>query len=423
MISEQLLQFIWQFQYYERVSLQTTTGEALQIISAGSHNTNQGPDFINAKIRIGHTLWAGSVELHVKASDWDRHKHQQDANYRNVILHVVYENDMTDNNIPVLVLEGRISGRLLGRYEQWMRNRAFIPCEDSIGKVPDLTLTLWKERLIVERLIRKAEVVKEYAAQTNYHWEEVFWWMLARSFGMKVNADAFEAIARSISVNTLAKHKHNLVQIESLLLGQAGMLNGTFEDAYPQMLQKEYLFLQKKYALPHVHQPVHFLRMRPGNFPSLRLAQLAALVQRSSHLFSKILEASDVQQVCQLLDVTANDFWHYHYRLDDSSVYREKRLGKTAIANICINAVVPVLFAYGSYKGQEAIKDKAISWLQQLDAEQNHITKGFASLGIKSASAWDSQSLLELKTQYCDLRKCLHCAVGNKILKESDVDG
>lgn len=418
-MTEQLFQFIWQFQYFNKDLLETTDGEAIQIIHPGTCNTNQGPDFISAKIKIGKTLWAGSVELHLKASDWDKHKHTSDENYKNVILHVVYENDKPHDNIPTLDLQTKISRSLLKRYAELMSSQAFIPCQNMISSVPKITVETWKDRLVAERLTRKSEIIFEYLNQNNQHWEESFWWLLAKNFGSKVNADAFEAIAKSIPINILAKHKNNIQQIESLLLGQAGLLNGNFSDAYPVMLQKEYQFLKRKYELNESKIPVHFLRMRPGNFPTIRLAQLAALIQNSVHLFSKIIDEESLQKVKTLFMADANDFWHYHYKPDDTSVYKAKTIGASTIENLIINTVVPVVFAYGSAHQNQKLKDRAVQWLSEIKAEKNSISKGFENLGIEKRNAFDSQSLIELKNQYCNFKKCLNCAIGNALLKRS----
>lgn len=418
MISERLLQFIWQFQYFNKSELETTAGEKVEVLFAGQLNSNQGPDFTDAKIIIGNTTWAGTVELHIKTSGWNKHNHQTDKNYRNVILHVVWENDQPDNMIPVLELKGRVSKILLQRYEELMESNSFIPCENSISSVKEITWKSWKDRLLVERLVRKSQTVESYLNQNNFHWEETFWWLLARNFGIKVNADAFEAMARSVSVNILAKHKSQIHQLEALLMGQSGLLEGEFENDYPIMLQKEYKFYKNKYSLKPINLPVFFLRMRPGNFPTVRLAQLAMLVHNSAHLFSKIKEASSVKDVKAWLDVTANDYWHYHYKFDEDSPYRKKKLGSAMIDNIIINTVCPVLFAYGNYHNENKYKDKALNWLEQTSAEKNNITKGFQLLGIENKTAFDSQSLIELKNEYCIKKRCLECGVGNAILKD-----
>jgi Protein of unknown function (DUF2851) len=417
MITERLLHFIWQFQYFNKSELDTVSGDAVQVLFAGQYNTNQGPDFSNAKIKIGAATWAGTVELHIKTSDWKKHKHQSDKNYDNVVLHVVWEDDGSDNKIPVLELKGRVPKLLLQRYEELMNASSFIPCEKAITTVRDITWKSWKDRLLIERLLRKSKGATAELQQNNYHWEEVFWWLLARNFGMKVNAGAFEAIAKSIPLTVLAKNKTQIHQLEALLLGQAGLLNGDFVDEYPRMLQKEYYFHKHKYSLQPISSPVFFLRMRPGNFPSIRLAQLAMLIHDSAHLFSKIKEATSLKNVKDWFDVTANDYWHYHYRFDDESAFKKKNLGASMIDNIIINTVAPVLFAYGSYHDENIYKEKALQWLEQTAAESNSITKGFQQLGVANKNAFDSQALIELKTQYCDKKMCLVCAAGNHILK------
>ena len=431
-MTERLLQFIWQFQYFNKSELETIDGEKVQIQFAGQLNTNQGPDFSDAKIVIGKTIWAGTIELHIKTSDWNKHNHQSDKNYKNVILHVVWEDDGAGNrnavpiketeqssvdHIPVLELKGRVSKILLQRYEELMNSNSFVPCENSISTVKEITWKSWKDRLLVERLVRKFQTIESSLNENNFHWEETFWWMLARNFGIKVNADAFEAIARSISIKILAKHKTQIHQLEALLLGQAGLLENKFSEDYPLMLQKEYKFYKSKYNLKPINQPVFFLRMRPGNFPTIRLAQLAMLVHDSAHLFSKIKEADSVKDVKAWLDVTANDYWHYHYKFDEESAYRKKKLGAAMIDNIIINTVCPVLFAYGNYNDETKYKDKALKWLEQTSAEKNNITKGFQQLGIENKTSFDSQGLIELKNEYCNKKRCLECGIGNSILK------
>lgn len=414
---EKLLQYIWQFQYFNKSELQTALGEKLKIISQGKLNSNQGPDFTNAQIKIDNTALVGSIELHLKASQWNEHGHENDVNYRNVILHVVFENDLPQSSVPVLELQSRISTLLLDRYTDLMNSPSFIPCARSVFEVKDITWLSWKERLLAERLTRKASLVFKFLEENNTHWEESFWWMLARNFGMKVNSEAFESMARSVSVTVLAKHKNQIHQLEALLFGQAGLLNEDFKEDYPMLLQREYRFLKKKYDLKPIHGQVHFLRMRPGNFPTIRLSQLAILIQNSAHLFSRILETEKVSEIKKMFDVTANDYWHYHYRFDESSSFKKKTIGKDMIDNVIINTIVPVLFAYGLYHKEEKYKSKAVLWLEELSAEMNSITKGFVNLKLLNKSAFDSQAFIELKTQYCDQKHCLQCAIGNALLR------
>lgn len=419
-MNERLLQFIWQFQYFNKTELRTVNGEPVEIIHAGRYNRDQGPDFSDAKIRIGNTTWAGTTELHIRTSDWKRHRHQHDSNYDNVILHAVWEHDGYDNNIPVLELQGKVSGILLERYEQLMKTDRFIPCENLIGSVKEITWKSWKERLMAERLSRKAASFDELLRQSNYHWEESFWWLLAKNFGMHVNGEAFEAVARSVSLQLLSKHSAQIQQLEALLMGQAGLLeNEIAGDDYYKMLQKEYRFLAKKYKLKPILQPVHFLRMRPVNFPTVRLAQLATLFHQSARLFTITKETISLKELRTFFDVTANDYWHYHYRFGESSVFMKKQLGEAMIDNLVTNTMAPVLFAYGSYYNEERYKTRALDWLEQVGAETNHITKDFMELGIENRNAFDSQALIELKNEYCNKKRCLECGVGNALLKSN----
>lgn len=418
-MTEALLQYIWQHRHYSAAALLTITGEPVQVLRTGSFNTNQGPDFLDARIKIANTEWAGNVELHIYSSQWEQHGHSSDAHYQNVILHVVWKNDKALGlAIPTLELEPFVSSVLLGRYAALMQAGNSIACSHAIATVPYLHFAAWKERLLTERLQQRSNYILSLLQTTTGHWEEVFWWVLARNFGIKVNADAFEAIARSISINILAKHKNQVQQIEALLLGQAGLLNGEFTEDYPQMLKREYLFLQKKYALVQPKLQLHFLRMRPANFPTIRLAQLAMLVHKSLHLFSATREAADVKEIARLLTVKANDYWHYHYVPDEPTGYKEKMLGMQMRQNVLINTIVPMLYAYGYYQSNAGLQQKAMRWLEQTTAEHNYITRAFTALGIANKNAFDSQALIQLQNEYCRQKQCLRCAVGNYLLKE-----
>ncbi len=419
-MTERLLQFIWQFQYFNAVALTDVDGEPLAILHPGTLNTNQGPDFSEAKVKVGNTLLVGNVELHLKTSDWDSHQHTTDSNYNSIILHVVWQHDKQPENTPacaVLVLQDRVSTLLLQQYETLMQAVSFVPCAKHLPALSDVAWLSWKERLAAERLERKADEIIHRLQQTKQHWEEVFWWMLARNFGIKVNADLFEQVAQSISINILAKHKNQIHQLEALLLGQANLLNQKMEESYPKMLQKEYQFLKQKYQLVQPKKSPDFLRMRPANFPTVRLAQLAMLVNKSSHLFSTIKSTATLKEIQQLFDVTANDYWHYHYQIDEATDYHPKKLGRQMVDNIIINTIIPVLFAYGLYTKDEAIKTKAILWLTNLSPEQNTITRNWVKYGVKNYNALDAQALIELKNNYCQYHKCLDCAIGNAILK------
>ncbi len=259
---------------------------------------------------------------------------------------------------------------------------SFIPCEKQIHLVNDLTISNWKQRLLVERLQKKSAVVFQLLSENKTHWEETFWWLIAGNFGIKVNSGVFERVARSIPVSLLAKHKNQIHQIEALLFGQAGLLDEDFNEDYPVMLKKEFTFLRKKYKLNPVNEQLLFMRMRPANFPTIRLAQMAALIHTSHHLFSQIIEENILEEVKKLLNVTANDYWHYHYRFEDKSSFKKKNIGEQMIDNILINTIVPSIFAYGLKHNEQIYKDKAIAWLEKISSESNLITKGFEALQL-----------------------------------------
>jgi hypothetical protein len=416
-MNEQLLQFIWQFQYYNRTELETTGGECIKVINAGTWNHNQGPDFMDAKVSINKILLAGTVEVHVQSSDWGRHHHERDRNYRNVVLHVVWEDDVHDGNLPVLELKNRVPKLLLSRYRDLMTSTAFIPCEKSLCAVNELTWSSWKERLLAERLISKSQLVKNCLKQNNYHWEETCWRLLARNFGIRVNAEAFESMAKTIPLRLIGRLKNELFKLEALLLGQAGLLEGKFRDEYPNLLQKEHQYQKKTYQLEMVYDTPVFLRMRPKSFPTLRLAQLAVLLRRSNHLFSIIREENSLKAVKALFSVEASEYWNTHYRFDEVSSYSQKKTGAALVDSIVINTIAPLLFFYGVFNEDANYKDRAVHWLQEILPENNSITEGFLELGIFIENAFDSQALIELKTQYCDHKRCLECAVGNFLLR------
>lgn len=418
-MTERLLQFIWQFQYFNKANFCTVDGEPLEIISTGLFNRNQGPDFLNARIRIDGTILAGNIELHLNEADWTRHSHNIDPNYRNIILHVLWDPPpKVQLSLPTVSLKDRVSKLLLQRYRELMQSAAFVPCMKSLHHATALTWLKWKERLLAERLTRKSALVQQYLKQSNQHWEEVFWWMLARNFGITVNTDAFEAVARSLSLTILARHRNHVHQLEALLLGQAGLLDKDLKDDHSQLLASEYKFFKLKYQLQAIHHQVHFLRMRPGNFPTIRLAQLAMLLHTSTSasLFAQVKECTTVKELYALLQVTPGDYWNTHYVLDEPAAFKKKTLGAQMIENIIINTIVPMLFAYGHFRNEQQYKDKALDWLAQLAPEKNSITNRWSALDIENRHAWDSQALIELKKEYCDAKRCLECAIGNSVL-------
>lgn len=418
-IKEQLIQFIWQYQYYDKTALCCLDDEPLTIIYPGIWNSDQGPDFLEGKIKVGNTSWAGHIEIHIKSSDWNRHKHTGDANYANVVLHVVWENDIDLGlPFPTLELKGKVSRIMLARYESLMNSKSFIPCAAQINTVKPIVFDSWKERLLIERLIVKSGVFQKDISQSGFDWENGFWQALATGFGTPKNTEAFTAIAKTVPIKTLAKHSNQLQQLEAILLGQAGLLESDFIEHYPKMLQKEYQFLKQKYNLSASSISLQFLRMRPANFPTIRLAQLAALLHNRTQLFSEIKEAETLKQLYSILDATANDYWLYHYVFEKETAFKEKNLGKQMMNVIITNAIIPFLYVYASYHKDKLLQQKLFDWLQKIPAEKNSITTGFVQLGIKNNTAWDSQALIQLKKNYCDNKNCLNCAVGVSLLRQ-----
>jgi hypothetical protein len=420
---ESFLHFLWRTRRFEAQNLATTEGQSVEIQHVGEQNSHAGPDFFNARLRIGDTLWAGNVEMHLRASEWRAHGHSSDPAYDNVVLHVVLEEDQpiyraNGERIPCLELRGRVPPRLLENYERLEREQAWIPCAHFFGEVPGVVRLNWLDRLLVERLEMKTAAIAESLAATGNHWEEAFYRALARNFGLKVNAEPFEALARSLPLLTLAKHKSSLLQVEALLLGQAGFLEGKYADAWPQDLAREYRHLAHKYGLvPLSAAQWKFLRLRPANFPTVRLAQFAGLVHQSAHLFSKILETNSLRALENLFEVEPSDYWRTHFKFDKASANRAKPLGRDFVHLVVINTVVPFLFHYGKVKGLEGLQKRALQFLEELAPEANAVVEGWAALGVVARNAYHTQSLLHLKVRYCDARRCLDCAVGNAILK------
>lgn len=440
---EDFLHFLWRTRQFDVSNLTTTDGEAIEILDFGSYNAlDSGADFQNVKLKIGDWTWFGSVEMHIKASDWLAHGHQSDAAFGSVILHVVYENDVeiTRNaaytegvsknltvvktpsespRIPCLTLKNRIPEGIFKKYWAMLHNADWIPCQQHIQQVNDLIKYKWLERLAVERLERKSADIQIALERNKDDWEETFWQFTARYFGSKVNAEPMEMLARSLPHRILAKHKNQLFQIEALLFGQAGFLEKEYVDTYLVQLKKEYQFLKNKHNLADTVPLAawKFGRLRPPSFPSIRLAQLAALIHRSLHLFSKVIDNQDVSQLSTLFEVEVSAYWRDHFVFDTPSVSSPKRLGTDAIDVILINNVAPFLYVYGKLRGDESLKNRSLLLLEKMKSEKNTLIDGWKTQGFAVASAADSQALIQLKTHYCDFKKCGACAIGNAILK------
>ncbi|MES2418960.1 MAG: DUF2851 family protein [Bacteroidota bacterium] len=421
---EEFLHFIWRFRLYGAQKLWATSGEQIEVVRQGILNTNAGPDFSNAKIKIGGTVWVGNVEIHLKSSDWLLHRHQFDNAYENVILHVVDKDDTPifrkdGTLIPVLILRDLFPAYLQINYEKLITAANNFPCEKQIHKVDPFLIHHFLSRVLIERLVVRSTAVYLKLEELKGNWDETFYHFMARSFGFKINGLPMEMLARSLPQQILAKHKDNPLQIEALIFGQAGFLNQQFEHDYPQQLKHEYQFLKRKYSLKPIAISLwKFMRMRPQNFPTLRLAQFAALIVNSNHLFSKILVIKERKILSQLFNrLPVNRFWETHYHFNKEAVHVGLQLGKRSVNNLIINTLVLFLFAYGKYTDHQQLIDKAIALLENIPAENNSIIQQYLAAGVNIDNAFNSQAILQLKKTYCNEKKCLNCGIGIKILK------
>jgi hypothetical protein len=424
-MNENLLQYIWKYRLFDNRDLKTTRGETIQILNVGEHNSDAGPDFFNARIRCEDTILAGNIEVHIQSSDWRRHFHQNDKAYQNIILHVVHEDDepiqtTAGEDILTIELKHRIPKIIIDRYDDLQQLQPFIPCQQHWHKVDEFTRDNWLQRMLVERLELKCDSIQKLLTETTNNWEEAFYITLARNFGFKINALPFELLVKNIPLNIFAKNKANLFQIEAILFGVAGFLNDNrIKDKYYADLRKEYAYQKQKYKFKEIAVTLwKFLRLRPANFPQVRLAQFANLIYRSVHLFSKITEQDNAKDIKQLFDCSAILYWDTHYTFNDESTKHVKHLGDDATDNIIINTVSPFLFLYGKVSMQPKLQELAFELLERLPPESNAIIKKWEGLETEVKNAARSQGLLQLKKHYCDAKLCLQCRVGLKILKE-----
>jgi len=421
---EDLLHYVWKLQYFDFRDLQSTSGEALLIKHPGFHNFDSGPDFSAGKIKLGDTVWHGNIEIHIKASDWLLHRHQHDEAYDNVILHVVYENDTEiyrrdGSMIPCLVLKGLVDEAIFERYHYLSANRQWVPCENLVTEVAEIQKKIWLERLFIGRLESKSRKIQDFLKQCNYNWEYTLFVMMGRYFGARVNTQAFESMCRSIDLYTIYKNRNDLSQVEALLYGQAGLLSANFQDEYPKLLKRNYKHLQRKYKLTPIEPATwKFFRLRPVNFPTVRIAQFAALIAKNQSFFSRLLEIEKVSDLDEIWEVKTNAYWDTHYVFDKEAKFLEKNIGITFRNTILINAVIPLIFVYGKLRNEAVYVEKAVSLMQALPAERNKIISKWKKLKFEVSNASDSQALLHLKREYCDRNRCLQCAIGHQVLKE-----
>ncbi|MCH5175960.1 MAG: DUF2851 family protein [Prevotellaceae bacterium] len=421
---EQLLHYTWKHKLFPLHELRTTDGKLVEVLSPGMHNTDAGPDFIEAKVKIDGAVWAGNVEIHTKTSDWFRHHHDTDKAYENVILHVASDIDCPlqypdGKAIPQLQLD--IPKHVQDNYAELSRNDHRPRCRKVVEKLPQLMIHNWMTSLMLERFEERTQQILARRETLDKDWESTLFVTIARNFGFGLNGDAFETWASSIPMNAVAKHRDNLFQVEAIFFGQAGLLDADFQDEYFLSLKKEYRYLRQKFSLAPISPNAwKFLRLRPQNFPYIRIAQLAMLYHEQRLNLSRLINAAGINEVSALLLTHTSDYWKTHYCFGgQASKPRENNLSKSSVELIVINSIAPTLFAYGKYKSDQHLCDHAFSLWEQLKAENNRITREWASAGISCDNAADSQALIQLTRQYCQPHDCLRCQFGYEFIKRT----
>ena len=423
-MKEDFLHYLWKFKKFETLNLITTQKEQITIIKTGDYLELSGPDFFNAQIIIGKQKWAGNVEIHLKSSDWYVHGHEKDTAYENVILHVVWEHDTeifgkNNREIPVLVLKDYVSSETVNNYQSLMSPKSWISCEKQIAQIDDFVFKNWQERLFFERLERKSKFIYDLLEETNQDWEAVLFCLLAKNFGLNTNGNAFLQIAKKLPFSIIRKESFEVENLEALLLGTSGLLDAEKEDVYFKDLKIRYFYLLYKYQLDKVYtDPVEFFKHRPDNFPTIRLSQLASLYNKHQNLFSKIIALKSVKSIYELLNVSASLYWQNHYQFDKESPKKSKPLSKSFIDLLIINTIIPIQFAYSNIMG-ESFSEDLIALLNEVSPEKNSIIEKFESFGISSKNAFDTQTLIQLKNEYCNQKACLRCAVGMELLRNN----
>ena len=424
-MNEQFLSFIWKHRLFSG-NLTTSAGVPVTVLKPGEQNNHSGPDFFNSLIRIGDTLWAGNVEIHVRASDWYRHHHHSDKAYGNVILHVVYEADMEIINpdlttIPTLELKSNTDSSILKKYLGFRNSKMSIPCGNRISEVNPVNLTGWIDRMLVQRLEHKSLMIAHALTVNKNDWEDAFYQLLARNFGFGVNAQPFEMLARCLPRQLLMRHSTQLHQIEALVFGQAGFLENDWTDEYPRLLRAEYRFWSKKYGLLPLDRHIwKMLRMRPANFPTIRLSQFANLMTSGHFSWRQVLEHPELPEMENRLQVQASPYWHTHYHFDRPSPFAVRSMGNASVQNIIVNTVAPFLFYFGRLRQEDAVCEQAFTLLKTIPPETNHILSEWNRFGVAAADAYTGQSLIGLYHDLCSKKKCLICALGTEILRKNE---
>lgn len=422
---EKLMQYVWKHRLWRSEDMVTNTGKKVRVVDPGLLNTDAGPDFFNAKIEIDGHMWVGNVEMHYRATDWKRHRHDSDKAYDSVILHVVAKDDAPVRRsngelIPQLVLE--VSPQFNADYASLVGATIEVPCATKIKQVPHLTIVEWVEGLAFERLHGKVERIHQLLDSFNGSWEDVCYVTLARNFGFGINNDAFERLARRTPLRLLGKHSDSVLQIEALLFGQAGMLDAQKPgmDSYYNQLCTEYAFLSNKFQLtPMEKESWKLFRIRPQNFPYRRIVMLAQFIEGGFRMMNRILEAEGEKEMRALFEVELSGYWTKHYTFGKPNERATATLSRSSIDIILINTVAPLLYAYGELTGNYEMTDKAIKLLEDLRAENNSIVSHFVAYGIDCPDALTSQALVQLKREYCDARKCIYCKIGHYLLSKA----
>ena len=422
---EEFLHYLWKYRLYDEVKLTENKHNNVKVISPGEYNRDAGPDFFNARIRIDGITWAGNVEIHSKASSFGLHGHNNDRSYDNIILHVVDEYDMRISNssgreVPTAVMGYNPS--IYEKYVDLINNPYVIACQKEIGFIEKIVIDHWLVSLAVERLQEKSLQIEKILEETGNDWEEVLYRMLFRCFGLKINSGIFELLAKSLPYKLIRKHADDLIVVEALLFGTAGLLEdelyrGGTDDPYRKLLAREYNVFSSKYSLKPLHGWLwKFARLRPANFPTIRIAQLATLYRDAGGLFSKIIECGDLEKIRSLFDITASGYWDSHYTFGKISPEKAKKLGAGARELLLINAVIPIMFLFGAGNNDETLREKSLMFLEDIRPEDNRIIREWRRVGITPRSAFHSQALIQLRNNYCEKKRCLDCRIGKVII-------
>jgi hypothetical protein len=419
-MTEEFLQYIWQNHLFSEIVYTLSNGEKLEILSPGKRNNDSGPDFIDVRIKKDGYIWVGNCELHLQSSDWYKHQHHLNPDYDNVILHVVYKHDQDiinskGNIIPTV--EINFDPVLVENYQSFIVSKSKIACERYIQNVEPVYIASMLDRTVVERLMNKTQDIHNILKASNYDWEACSIICMAKAFGFKVNAGPFEMLARSIPLNILLKLHEQLFSLEALLFGQAGLLDQTFNDEYPIKLQQEYRHFQNMYNLKPIEGHLwRKMRIRPANFPAIRISQFAQFIHKYPQIFSILLEIENLNQAFKLFEISASEYWNTHFQFDKESKFQVKNFSRTSILLIVINTIVPLLFSYGIEKNIDIYKDKALALLEEADAEENHIVSFWKDCHLLPHNASDTQALIQLYNYYCQPRKCTKCDIFNQIM-------